>query len=169
MRSTGIGGSTGRAMPGRRPRFASSWPTRSCLSGHSACAAASGAAYPRGTTLHQSLLGSFTCGDIPSYDDSTEDTKTDDCSVPEDPNAAAAMQPEWICTLTQPPFLISSPAQQFLGDYFADGVGISPSSENPKAPEKSTRQQNGNSDTTTTSTSECYLEPGEASALHEFF
>ncbi|KAL3208582.1 hypothetical protein MRX96_038988 [Rhipicephalus microplus] len=110
---------------------------------------------PKGDDLTSQVVDSFTCSDIPSYDDST--------------NAAAAMQPQWICTLTQPPFLIASPAQKFLGDYFADGVGISPSSEGPKAPEKGTRQQNGSSDTTTTSTSECYLEPGQLSQLLQPF
>ncbi|XP_065281248.1 lysine-specific histone demethylase 1B-like isoform X2 [Dermacentor albipictus] len=123
---------------------------------------------PKGDDLTPEFVDSFTCSDIPSYDDSTEDTKTDDCSVPEDPNAAAAMQPEWICTLTQPPFLIGSPAQQFLGDYFADGVGMSPSSEGPKAapaaPEKTTRQQNGTSTTTN-----CYLEPGQLAQLLQPF
>lgn len=122
---------------------------------------------PKGDDLTPEFVDSFTCSDIPSYDDSTEETKVDDCSVPEDPNAAAAMQPEWICTLTQPPFLIGSPAQQFLSDYFADGVGISPSSEGPKTPEKSTRQQNGTSDTI--NTSDCYLEPGQLSQLLQPF
>ncbi|KAH7947307.1 hypothetical protein HPB52_009825 [Rhipicephalus sanguineus] len=41
---------------------------------------------PKGDDLTPEFVGSFTCGDIPSYDDSTEDTKTDDCSVPEDPD-----------------------------------------------------------------------------------
>lgn len=80
---------------------------------------------PKGDHLTPEVAGTFTCSDIPSYDDS--ETKIDDCDMPEDPHAASAMQPQWICTLTQPPFLIHSPAQQFLTDYYADGVGLSPS------------------------------------------
>ncbi|EEC20158.1 amine oxidase, putative, partial [Ixodes scapularis] len=80
---------------------------------------------PKGDDLTPEVVETFTCSDIPTYDDS--ESKIEDCDIPEDPDASAAMQPLWICTLTQPPFLIYSPAQQFLTDYYADGVGISPS------------------------------------------
>lgn len=119
---------------------------------------------PKGDELTPDFVDSFTCSDIPSYDDSTEDAKTDECSVPEDPNAAAALQPEWICTLTQAPLLISSPAQQFLGDYYADGVGMSPSSEKPEVSENPSRQQNG-----VGGTGDCYLEPGRLTQLLQPF
>lgn len=125
---------------------------------------------PKGDDLTPDFVDSFTCHDIPSYDDSgsgTEDTKTDECSVPEDPNAAAAMKPEWICTLTQPPFLIRSPAQQFLSDYFADGVGLSPSADGcAEGHEKPARQQNGTSKSNTT---DCYLESERLTQLLQPF
>uniref|UniRef100_A0A2R5LMK0 Putative amine oxidase n=1 Tax=Ornithodoros turicata TaxID=34597 RepID=A0A2R5LMK0_9ACAR len=82
---------------------------------------------PKGDVLTPEVVDTFTCSDIPSYD---EDDAQDPCTVPQDPQAAAAVQPEWICTLAQPPFMVHSPAQQFLGDYYADGVGLSPATLN---------------------------------------
>lgn len=111
---------------------------------------------PKGDDLTPEVVDTFTCSDIPTYDDS--ESKVEDCDIPEDPDAAAAMQPQWICTLTQPPFLIYSPAQQFLTDYYADGVGISPSFITPE--KMCLRQRNGD---------DCYIEPDQLPRLLQPF
>uniref|UniRef100_A0A6B0VG90 Putative lysine-specific histone demethylase 1 n=2 Tax=Ixodes ricinus TaxID=34613 RepID=A0A6B0VG90_IXORI len=119
---------------------------------------------PKGDELTPEVVETFTCSDIPTYDDS--ESKIEDCDIPEDPDASAAMQPLWICTLTQPPFLIYSPAQQFLTDYYADGVGISPSFISADAPEKmAARLRNGRE----TNGDDCYIKPDQLSRLLQPF
>lgn len=41
---------------------------------------------------------------------------------------SAVNSAKWLESLTEPPLLQNCPAAQFLGSYFPDGVGLSPTS-----------------------------------------
>ncbi|CAH3162092.1 unnamed protein product [Pocillopora meandrina] len=50
------------------------------------------------------------------------------CGIPEDERVSAVNSAKWLESLTEPPLLQNCSAAQFLGSYFPDGVGLSPTS-----------------------------------------
>ncbi|PIK55285.1 putative lysine-specific histone demethylase 1B [Apostichopus japonicus] len=77
--------------------------------------------------LTKEIISSFVCDHA--------DNKAgvgDSCEWPQDPRVNQVFDDTWLQLLMTPPLLKRSPAAQFLSAYFPDGVGLSPTSQNPE-------------------------------------
>uniref|UniRef100_T1IIN9 SWIRM domain-containing protein n=1 Tax=Strigamia maritima TaxID=126957 RepID=T1IIN9_STRMM len=77
---------------------------------------------PGETEINYDFITKFKCNQM----EEGSKKKSNCCSVPEDKVVLEVMSPDWHLSLLYPPFFKSSPAANFLGPYFPEGVGLSP-------------------------------------------
>lgn len=72
---------------------------------------------PHRIILNSTLISRFECGEY---------NKEESCDGEENPQVAECQEPNWVASLLVAPLLQNSPAADFLGAYFPDAVGLSP-------------------------------------------
>ncbi|XP_059169654.1 lysine-specific histone demethylase 1B-like [Physella acuta] len=83
----------------------------------------------RDSDLTPEFIDSFQCGMTTTQNSTSKKMKQSACSVPEDERVHYVHSPLWLIQNRCTSFLKKSPAAPFLINYYADGVGLSPTEE----------------------------------------